>query len=73
MNRNHSPSKQHVLFQTRKDRIVTCPYCWTDQRTERNFCYQCGAGFSYGDEAKPDVKPSSFSASESPSPVQVSR
>ncbi|MDF2656465.1 MAG: hypothetical protein K0R19_2939 [Bacillota bacterium] len=42
---------QNVRFASRKQKVVTCPYCWTDQRSSRNFCYCCGAAFVFLDEA----------------------
>lgn len=39
-----------VIVNTRQQKTVTCPYCWTEQRTERDFCYRCGAAFIYLDE-----------------------
>lgn len=41
---------KQVMVESRKLGFLTCPHCWTDQRTERNFCYFCGAGFIYRDE-----------------------
>lgn len=68
MYKNYKPEKNQVLFQSRQEKVVTCPYCWTDQRTERNFCYHCGAGFTYRD----DSKPSSSLVLESVSPARES-
>ena len=42
---------QNASFASRKQKIVSCPFCWTDQRSSRNFCYACGATFSFLDEA----------------------
>lgn len=42
--------KSDVILKSRKPILITCPHCWTDQRTQRNFCYQCGAKFIYLDE-----------------------
>ena len=39
-----------AAFASRSQKIVTCPHCWTTQRTERDRCYQCGAIFRYRDE-----------------------
>ena len=39
-----------VIVESRRSKVVTCPHCWTDQRTERDFCYRCGAEFIYLDE-----------------------
>jgi len=39
-----------VFIASRSQKLVTCPHCWTDQRTERDFCYRCGAEFVYLDE-----------------------
>jgi predicted amidophosphoribosyltransferase len=52
MNEKTGPDKKHVMVESRKQRFVTCPHCWTEQRTERNFCYFCGAEFVYLDEQK---------------------
>jgi hypothetical protein len=41
---------KYVMIESRKQRFVTCPHCWTDQRTDRNLCYHCGAVFVYLDE-----------------------
>ncbi len=43
-------NRNHIMLESRKQKFVTCPYCWTDQRTERDFCYRCGAEFIYRDE-----------------------
>ena len=51
MNKSKNQAKQ-VIVPSREVKILTCPYCWTDQRTERDFCYRCGAGFIYLDEVK---------------------
>ena len=51
MNNNKTePDKNHVMIESRGQKLVTCPYCWTDQRTGRDFCYCCGAVFLYRDE-----------------------
>jgi hypothetical protein len=39
-----------VVFATRPRISVTCPRCWTEQRSERNLCYRCDAPFIYLDE-----------------------
>ena len=39
-----------VAFATRPRVSVTCPCCWTDQRSYRNACYHCGRAFLYLDE-----------------------
>lgn len=52
MNKDNKSNQKTVHFESRKQRSVTCPYCWTDQRTERDFCYLCGAEFVYLDELK---------------------
>lgn len=49
MNSSKQPEKC-AIFKTRQQPVITCPCCWTDQRAERNFCYQCGAKFIYLDE-----------------------
>jgi len=50
MKNNSKSSQNSVLFESRELKLVTCPHCWTDQRTERDSCYRCGAGFTYFDE-----------------------
>lgn len=37
-----------VAFPARPVVSVVCPHCWTAQRSERDFCYHCGARFVYG-------------------------
>lgn len=37
----------YVLIESREQKFVTCPHCWTDQRTDRDFCYRCGAVFKF--------------------------
>lgn len=44
--------KAVVTFEDRRNTIVSCPHCWTDQRSERDFCYRCGATFVYLNELK---------------------
>lgn len=39
-----------VAFATRPRLAVTCPHCWTDQRSNRDICYRCGISFHYLDE-----------------------
>jgi len=51
MNRNKNTKEKQVIVKSRSIKIITCPYCWTDQRTERDFCYRCGAGFIYLDDS----------------------
>ena len=41
---------QTAVFDSREARVVVCPHCWTEQRTERDFCYHCGARFVYTNE-----------------------
>lgn len=48
--KKQEPTPQDVLIPSRTVKSVTCPHCWTDQRTERDFCYHCGAAFHYQDE-----------------------
>jgi predicted amidophosphoribosyltransferase len=50
MNDKTEPKRNYVIVESREQKFVTCPHCWTDQRTERNFCYCCGARFIYHDE-----------------------
>lgn len=40
-------NKNNVIVESRSMKVITCPHCWTDQRTERDFCYRCGAEFIY--------------------------
>lgn len=51
MNTDKKTNNQAVHFESRMQNLITCPYCWTDQRTERNFCFGCGAEFLYLDES----------------------
>ena len=51
MNNSRPLEQKDVILASRKQNIITCPHCWTDQRTDRSFCYQCGAEFIYLDEA----------------------
>lgn len=51
MNLKAQPKIKSVIVKSRAQKYVTCPHCWTDQRTERDFCYRCGAAFVYLDEA----------------------
>lgn len=44
----------YVMVESREQKFITCPHCWTDQRTDRDFCYGCGAEFIFLDEQ--DVK-----------------
>jgi len=39
-----------VAFATRPRVSVSCPHCWTDQRSNRDTCYRCGVSFHYLDE-----------------------
>ena len=41
-----------AVFDSREEKSVVCPHCWTEQRTDREFCYHCGARFVYLDEAQ---------------------
>jgi len=50
MNECKKTNINNVMVESRKQRFITCPHCWTDQRTERNFCYRCGAEFVYLEE-----------------------
>jgi len=50
MNKDKRSNQKAVHFESRSQKLVTCPHCWTDQRTERNSCYRCGAEFIYLDE-----------------------
>lgn len=50
MNRGKKSNNKAVHFESRKQKLVTCPYCWTDQRTERDSCFRCGAKFIYLEE-----------------------
>jgi len=50
MNKEKKSNKKAVHFESRSQKLVTCPYCWTDQRAERDHCYRCGAEFLYLDE-----------------------
>lgn len=50
MDEKTGSNRNHIMIESRKQKLVTCPYCWTDQRTERDFCYRCGAEFIYRDE-----------------------
>lgn len=52
MNEKNKKDGDCVLIDSRSQKSVTCPYCWTDQRTERDCCYRCGAVFLYLDELK---------------------
>ena len=52
--KNRDPfNKNLVPMPSRRQRFITCPHCWTDQRTDRDFCYRCGAEFIYLDEVDP--------------------
>lgn len=46
-----------VMFTTRPRVAVTCPLCWTEQRSRRNTCYHCEARFVYADEQAPAMPP----------------
>ncbi len=50
MSNDKKSNQKTVHFKSRRQRFVTCPHCWTDQRTERGFCFRCGAEFIYLDE-----------------------
>lgn len=52
MNKKNKGNSNCVIVESRRQKTVSCPYCWTDQRTDRNFCYRCGAEFVYLDEMK---------------------
>lgn len=41
---------RYVMIESRGQKFITCPHCWTDQRTDRDFCYRCGASFFYLNE-----------------------
>lgn len=56
MHEKTESDRKHVMVESRKQKFVTCPHCWTEQRTERNFCYFCGAEFIYRDEQDKKVK-----------------
>lgn len=45
-------SSQDVVFETRPEKGICCPYCWTAQPSDRNFClgYKCNVKFVFGDE-----------------------
>jgi predicted amidophosphoribosyltransferase len=45
-----------VMVDSRDEGFVACPHCWTDQRTDRDFCYRCGTAFIYKDESKVEGK-----------------
>lgn len=49
--KNMKKTNPIVFVESRRLKTVTCPHCWTEQRTERDFCYRCGAVFAYLDEA----------------------
>lgn len=42
--------RNYIMAGSREQKVITCPHCWTDQRTDRDFCYRCGAVFLYQDE-----------------------
>ena len=48
--KNVGPSD--ILLPSRGVKTLTCPHCWTAQRTERDFCCRCGAAFRYLDEER---------------------
>lgn len=52
MNEKIKWNRSCILINSRSQKSLTCPHCWTDQRTERDFCYRCGAVFVYLDELK---------------------
>ena len=56
MSQIHTANKKTVVVPSRSQKFVTCPRCWTDQRTDRDFCYQCGAEFLYRDEGARSVQ-----------------
>ena len=41
-----------VFLPSRAVKAITCPHCWTAQRTERDFCCRCGAAFRFLDEER---------------------
>ena len=43
---------KYVMVESREQKFITCPHCWTDQRTDRDFCYGCGAVFFYLNETR---------------------
>lgn len=46
------PSPPDAVFETRLKGGICCPYCWTAQSSDRNFChgYKCNARFVFEDE-----------------------
>ncbi|MDL2317765.1 hypothetical protein LJC74_01545 [Eubacteriales bacterium OttesenSCG-928-A19] len=42
--------KRAVCLKARPRTTVTCPHCWTRQRSDRAKCYRCEASFIYLDE-----------------------
>lgn len=52
MNGNEKTNSNFIMVKSRSQNFVTCPNCWTDQRTDRDFCYRCGSVFIYQDELK---------------------
>jgi transporter family-2 protein len=45
-------SPPDIVFETRPKNGICCPYCWTIQPSNRNFCYgyKCNAKFVFRDE-----------------------
>jgi hypothetical protein len=45
-------SPPDIVFETRLKSEICCPYCWTIQPSNRNFCrrYKCNAKFVFQDE-----------------------
>lgn len=56
MKEKEKTNSNFIMVKTRSQNFVTCPNCWTDQRTERDFCYWCGSAFIYQDELKEEVE-----------------
>lgn len=46
-------SHEEIVFETRPKGGICCPYCWTVQSSQRNFCrgYRCNTKFVFRDEA----------------------
>ena len=45
-------SPVNLVFETRPENSVCCPYCWTVQSSDRNFCrgYKCNVKFIFRDD-----------------------
>lgn len=56
MENKNTAGNNFVTVYSREQGFVTCPHCWTDQRTDRDFCYRCGAVFIYKDELKDEAE-----------------